>query len=191
MTLTFLHSRACLPTSLAHVFVLLSLFARSSCILVFPALPTHGPLSPTCIRAAFLFVGASAFSPGKGFLVNQIRLSHPTDFRSFLPPLSTLLHSPRAVCYTELHFQLLGITKCIFHLSPFFSPSGEGTIVSFSRAPFTSAGGRFTPAWFPGSCCSCSHEQGLQHLSVPFSLCCIPSGVRSREGSCLGPMEQL
>lgn len=186
MSLTFPHSRAFLPTSLAHVFLPTSLFAPPSSIPVFPALLAHKPLGPLCIRAAFLLCHSRSFWCREGFPY------HPTEFRTFGLLLAPLPYSSHAVPHTELLFQLLGVTKLISHLFPFFfSPFRKQTMVFFSHAPFTSASGRFTPAWLPGSCCSCSPEQGIWHLPVPFSLCCIARGVRKRERSGLGPVVQL
>lgn len=116
MSLTFPHSRACLPTSLAHVFLPTSLFAPPSSISVFPALLAHKPLGPLCIRAAFLPCHSRSFWCREGFPY------HPTEFRTFGLLLAPLPYSSHAVPHTELLFQLLGVTKLISHLFPFFSP---------------------------------------------------------------------
>lgn len=160
---------------------------------MFAALLTRGPLHPACIRAQFLPCWIRSIRSRERFSGQSIhRLSHPTDFRSFSSlPGSTLFYRSRVIRYTEPRFQLLEVSKLIFYLFLFLSPFGAETIVSFSRAPFTSASGRFTPAWLPGSCCSCNPERGLPRLLVLLPLCCFPSGIRNREDSCSGPTVQL
>lgn len=44
--------------------------------------------------------------------------------------------------------------------SPFFSHSGAETTVSFSHAPFTSAGDRFTPVWLPAAAAAAALSWG-------------------------------
>lgn len=97
----------------------------------------------------FCLARAGPFGPGKGFLVSQLTASvTPLISDPFGLLLAPLPYSSHAVPHTGLLFQLWGVTKRISHLFPFFSPSGEETIVSFSHAPFTSASGRFTPLGF-------------------------------------------
>lgn len=122
MSLTFPHSRACLPTSLAHVFLPPSLFAPLSCSPVFPALLAHGPLGPMCIRAAFLPCQSRSFWSREGFPGQPThRLSHPTDFRSFVSSLLHFLTAPM-LCPTQNSSSSCWVSLNEFSISSLSSP---------------------------------------------------------------------